>query len=213
MKYTDICPAVLAEDQAAYEQQITNVVPFATRVHIDIVDGTFAPNQTVGASDVWWPGGMRADIHVMYERPHEIIDTLIALDPQLVIVHAEAQGDFMSFAKKMHYNGIEAGVALLPQTPVEIIRSAIDHIDHVLIFSGDLGKYGGQANLDLLQKVKDIRALTMRAEISWDGGVNVDNARVLAEAGVEVLISGGFIQKAENPAQAYQSLKATLLDK
>ncbi len=205
-----ICPSVLATYSEEYKRQIERVAPFATRLHIDIADGVFAPNKTIDASEVWWPGGVQADIHVMYRRPIEVIDTLIALGPQLVIMHAEAEGDFITLAKQLHYHGIQAGVALLPKTPVDIIKPAIDLIDHVMIFSGDLGHYGGQIDLGLLEKAKHIRALSKRAEIGWDGGVTDENIKALADGGVEMIVSGGYIQKAPDAQRAYDTLKAQL---
>lgn len=207
---TDICPAILATYPEEYKRQIERVTPFATRLHIDIADGVFAPNKTVSASDVWWPGGVRADIHVMHRRPIEIIDTLIALGPQLVIVHAEAEGDFMTLAKQLHFHGIEAGVALLPKTPVDLIRPALEVVDHVLIFSGDLGHYGGRTDLGLLEKAQQLRGLSKRIEIGWDGGVTDQNIKALVEGGVEVAVSGGFIQKATDAQAAYTALKVAI---
>lgn len=207
---TDICPAILATDQAEYERQIKRVAPFATRLHIDIADGVFAPQKTIDASDIWWPGGVRADIHVMHKRPADILDVLIALGPQLVIVHAEADGDFIALSKELHYHGIEAGVALLPATPVNLIKSSIDSIDHVLVFSGDLGHYGGEADLSLLAKAKEVRAASHRVEIGWDGGATDANVRLLADGGIEVITSGGFIQKSANPQGAFEALQRSL---
>lgn len=204
----DICPSILATYAEEYTRQVERVAPFATRVHIDIADGIFAPNKTIEPSDIWWPGGIRADLHVMYRRPIEIMDSLIALSPQLVIVHAEAEGDFMVLAKRLHFHGIEAGIALLPETPVEYILPGIEQIDHILLFSGDIGHFGGVANLSILDKATQIRQHSHRVEIGWDGGALPDNVSHIAEAGVEVIISGGFIQKAENSAEAYATLKA-----
>lgn len=113
----------------------------------------------------------------------------------------------MTVAKQLHYHGIEAGVALLPKTPVELIRPAIDIVDHVLVFSGDLGHYGGQLDLTHLEKVKQLRRMNHRIEIGWDGGVTDKNIRQLVEGGVEVAVSGGFIQKAHDPSGAYMKLK------
>lgn len=203
----DICPSILATYAEEYARQIERVSLFATRLHIDIADGVFAPNKTLSAADVWWPGGLRADLHVMYRRPIEIMDTLIALGPQLVIVHAEAEGDFLTLAKRLHFHGIEAGIALLPRTPIEDILPGIDLIDHVLLFSGDLGHYGGVADMSILEKAKQIRSYSHRIEIGWDGGVLPENVKTIADSGVEVIISGGFIQKAENSAIAYDTLK------
>jgi ribulose-phosphate 3-epimerase len=109
----------------------------------------------------------------------------------------------------MHRHGIETGIALLQETPVEAIVPALPLIDHVLIFSGTLGKVGGTADLGLLDKVAALRQLKPQLEIGWDGGINDTNARQLVEGGVSILNVGGFIQKAADPEAAY----ATLVDK
>jgi len=203
---TEICPSILASYAEEYRRQIEHVASFSHRLHIDVADGIFAPNKTIHPSEIWWPGGVRADVHVMYKRPIEVIDILIAMQPQLVIMHAEAEGDFVTLAKRLHYHGIEAGVALLPNTPAEYIRPGIDLVDHVLIFSGDLGHYGGKADLTQLEKVKKVRNMSKRVEISWDGGAAPDNVGQLSAGGVEVIVSGGFIQKARDPKAAYEQL-------
>lgn len=202
-----ICPAILATYEEEYKRQIERVAYFSTRLHIDYADGVFAPNKTIDATNIWWPGGVRADIHVMHKRPIEILDTLIALSPQLVILHAEAEGDFITFAKQLHYHGIEAGVAILPKTPVSMIAPALNIIDHVMIFSGDLGHYGGEVDLGLIEKAKQIRKLNHRIEIGWDGGVTDSNIGQLVKGGIEVIVSGGYILKAQDAALAYNNLK------
>jgi ribulose-phosphate 3-epimerase len=206
----DVTPSITATYSEEYNRQIERIAPFATRIHIDISDGIFTPNKLIDANEVWWPGGIRADVHVMYKRPVEVIDAVIALAPQLVILHAESEGDFMYLAKQLHFHGIEAGIALLPGTPVEFIRPGIDVIDHVLIFSGDPGHYGGHANLDLLEKVKAVREMSKRVEIGWDGGVSDQNIKPLVDGGVEVAVSGGYILKAPKPLDAYEQLVASI---
>jgi ribulose-phosphate 3-epimerase len=79
-------------------------------------------------------------------------------------------------------------------------------IDHVLIFSGDLGHFGGKANLSLLGKASELKALKPHVEIGWDGGVNEENALTLVNNGIDVLNTGGFIQRASDPASAYATL-------
>jgi ribulose-phosphate 3-epimerase len=205
----DICPTVDAENPHAYREQMERIAPFARRVHIDLGDGEFTPNKLVPIPDIWWPGGMRADLHVMYRRPAEHLDALMALGPQLVIVQAEADGDFLTFAEQLHRHGIEAGVALLQATSPEIIKPGLELIDHVLIFSGNLGHQGGsRADLQLLEKVKTIKAMKPTIEIAWDGGVNDQNIKQLIAGGVEVVNVGGFIQGAPDAAAAYNRLAA-----
>lgn len=210
-RIVDIAPSIMASHADAYAEQIERVASVAQRLHIDIADGIFAPNRTVGASEIWWPGGILADVHVMYRRPIEVLDALIALKPQLVIMHAEAEGDFMLAAKRLHYHGIQAGVALLPQTPVAYIQEAIEVVDHVLIFGGDLGHYAQEADMAQLEKAHAVRGLSPRIEISWDGGVNEQNIRAIAEAGVDVIVSGGFLQRAPDVREAYATLKKALV--
>ncbi|QQS18477.1 hypothetical protein IPL68_07950 [Candidatus Saccharibacteria bacterium] len=119
-----------------------------------------------------------------------------ALGPQLVIVHAEADGDFMAFAREMHRHGIEAGVSILRETPVEAIIGALEVIDHVLIFAGTLGHNTGPegVNLDVLAKATQLRQLKPQLEIGWDGGANDTNARQLMEGGVDVINCGGYLR-------------------
>lgn len=203
-----ICPTVLAGTPEEYKAQIERVAQFATRLHLDVADGDFAPTKTISLDQVWWPGGVRADLHVMYRRPFDHVKMYLSLGPQMVIVHAEAEGTFVPFAELMHRHGIEVGVALQPVTPVSLIRPALNWIDHVLIFSGNLGHFGGQADLRLITKIKELRELKPQLEIGWDGGINDRNARALAMSGVDVLNVGGFIQHAADPQAAY-----TLLDR
>lgn len=205
-----IVPTIDATTADEFRKQISLVSNFAVRLHIDVADGEMTPQALVPINDIWWPGGVRADVHVMYKRPMAHLPALIALSPQLVIMHAESEGDFAKASEALHSHGIEAGVALLPETPVTLIESGLAFIDHVLIFSGTLGSFGGTADLALLDKVKYLKRLKPQLEIGWDGGVNEQNVRGLAQAGVEVLNTGGFIHKAQDPHLAYATLVAEI---
>lgn len=206
----EICPTVTTDDPYVYKKQIDETLQYAHRLHIDLSDGIFTRNKLMEIEDVWWPGGVRADLHVMYQDPFQHLQALLALRPQLIIVHAEAEGDFMHFAASAHHYGIEVGVALLPETPVEAIQPALEVIDHVLIFSGNLGHFGGHADMGLLGKVQRLRDLKPRLEIGWDGGVSADNAKVLAAGGVDVLNAGGYLHGAKDSNAAYATLKAAI---
>jgi ribulose-phosphate 3-epimerase len=202
-----ICPTVLAGNADEYRDQIERIAQFAVRVHIDLADGRFAPTKTISVDQVWWPGGMRADLHVMHKEPFVHAALLLDLRPQLIIVHAEAEGDFMAFADMAHRVGVEVGVALKPETQPALLQPALDRIDHVLVFSGNLGHFGGQANTHLLTKVLQLKKMKPTLEIGWDGGVNDKNAATLAAGGVDVLNTGGYIQHAAHPGDAYGSLQ------
>jgi ribulose-phosphate 3-epimerase len=206
-----ICPTITAYDPHEYREQMERVQPFAERVHIDLMDGHFAPTKSPGLKHVWWPDTLAADIHLMYQRPLPHLPTLIKLRPRLVIIHAEADADHIQFSKDLRRVGIRAGLALLHDTPADQVKSIVKSFDHLLVFSGHLGYHGGQADLGLLDKVKELSKLNSHAEIGWDGGITDQNVRQLAVAGVDVLNVGGFIQQAEDPQKVYKELERTIL--
>lgn len=203
-----ICPTVTAYDMAEYTAQLRRAAEFADRIHIDLMDGQFAPTKSPELKDLWLPHGPLIDIHLMYQKPMEQLEALIHLKPHMVIVHNEVEVHHMHFSAALHKEGIKTGLAILPETPIEWAYQIMHSFDQVLIFSGNLGHHGGHANLELLDKVHKVKQHHPEAEIAWDGGINADNARQLIEAGVEVLNTGGYIQKADDPAAAYATLKA-----
>ncbi len=202
-----VCPTItpISADPHEFREQLERV-SFAPRVQIDLMDGRFAPNKNLNPIQVWWTEGMLADIHLMYEKPAEHIETLVSLQPHMVILHAEAEGDIAGFIRHIQRFGIRAGVALLPETSIASVYDCIEVADHVLIFSGTLGQFGGTTQLEYLEKIPEIRAIKPAIEIGWDGGVNTTNIAQLAEGGVDVLNVGGAIQNADEPQAAYEEL-------
>lgn len=205
-----ICPTVLAANPHDFKAQIDRLQPFAGRIHIDLMDGKFAKPKSISPEHIWWPPGVDVDLHVMYKKPFAINHYYESMPLRTVIVHAEAKGDFMEFAAAMKRSGKKVGVALLAATAVDTIAGGLEMIDHVLIFSGHLGHFGGKADPALLPKIKQLRALKPSLEIGWDGGINDRNAAALSAAGIDVLNVGGYIQHAENPTSAYRHLESVI---
>jgi len=205
-----ICPTVTAFNEHEYKQQLDKITPFAKRIHIDLMDGLFAPTKSPELDKIWWPHSVKADIHLMYRNPMDYLDKIIALRPRMVIVHNEAHVHHMHFAAELHKAGILAGLAILRDTPIEYAYQIMHSFDQVLVFSGKLGYHGGQADLGLIEKVHKIKAHHPNAEIAWDGGITDSNAKQLIDAGVDVLNVGGFIQKSDDPASAYAKLKEVI---
>ncbi|MFO0886808.1 MAG: hypothetical protein U0413_01090 [Candidatus Saccharimonadales bacterium] len=201
-----ICPTVLASDAHDYQTQINKVSSFASRIQIDLTDGVFAKSPTIALEQVWVPEGLRADLHLMYKTPADFLDEAIKLKPHMIIVHAEADGNFIKIADKIHKAEIKVGVAILPKTSTHTIKPSLSVIDHVLIFSGDLGKFGGVADLDLLKKIVQLKEWKEDLEFGWDGGINESNAKQLVMGGVRVLNVGGYIQNSPTPKQNYDKL-------
>jgi len=202
-----ICPTILANNAHIYRTQLERIEEFAKRIQIDLTDGEFAPTNTINPVQAYWPAGVDVDIHLMYKKPSQQLEQLIHMGPNMIILHAEAEGELLEMFNDIGAAGIEAGVALLKETRVEDAKQLIEVADHVLIFSGDLGKFGGKVDESLFTKIRQVKEINPSAEIGWDGGVNVDNALELVRAGVDVLNVGGFIQKSDNPQAAYAILE------
>ena len=202
-----ITPAILAENAAQYKEQVDRITGFAERVHIDISDGEFAPTLTVSIPELWAPEGWMVDIHAMVDKLDEYIPKLIALRPNMIIVHAEAKGDVQTTLTQIRQAGINARLTLLRSTVPRTVEEMIKLADHVMIFSGELGRFGGNASLMQLEKIRLIKSINPGVEIGWDGGVSIDNAYSLVQGGVNVLNVGGVIQKASDPHAIFSKLQ------
>jgi len=202
----EVAPTITTETLDEYKASIDMLTPFASRVHVDVSDGEFTPNFLLGEGQLFWPTEWEVDIHAMLKRPSEHLAQLIALKPSLIVFHAEIEEDRAAIINQIKAAGIKAGIALLKTTVPSEIADIIKLVDHVLIFSGDLGKQGGTASLMQLEKVRLVKAINPSAEIGWDGGVNIENAYTLAQGNVNVLNVGGAISHAEDPGVAYAAL-------
>lgn len=207
-----ICPTVTcqSEDLHEYRTQMERVENLSNRIQVDLMDGEFAPTKTPDIDKIWFPEGVQVDLHLMYQHPADVLNDVLELNPSMLIVHKEAHVDFATLSGALRASGIKVGLAILPETPVSDCLDELEFVDHVLIFSGDLGHFGGTADLDLLKKVDQLKRYKPSLEIGWDGGVNAENAKQLAEGGVDVLNVGGFIQTSDNPKAAYEQLSNLL---
>lgn len=203
-----ICPTITASTEQEYREQIEMVARYVERIHLDLADGKFAPTKLISPQDAWWPVGLKADLHLMYEDPLPAARIILEHKPNMIVVQAEAKGNFEEVLRLCRSLGVSVGVALLAKTPAMTIVPALDKIDHVLIFSGNLGYQGGSVvDFSLLDKVNFLKSRKPGLEIGWDGGVNDQNVSRLILGGVDVLNVGGYIQKSDNPQKALQILK------
>src|SRR4051812_2370362 len=104
-----ICPSLTFESPQEYTSYLETLAQFATRVHIDVMDGDLAPTRSISLPQVWWPKEMTADIHMMYRRPLEHIEQLVSMEPSLVVIHPEALGDLRGFGEHIKKFGIKFG--------------------------------------------------------------------------------------------------------
>lgn len=205
-----ICPTVTAYNLEQYNLQIAKLSPISKRIHIDLMDGHFAPSLSPNVQDLWLPKTISCDIHFMYQRPMDYLHQLIKLEPRMVIIHNEAEVHHMLFAAYLHQAGILAGLAILQETPIEYAYQIMHSYDQVLIFSGKLGYHGGVADLSQLEKVLKIKQHHPEAEIAWDGGINLDNITAIKQAGVDVYNVGGYLMNSRDIRQAYAKLEEAI---
>ncbi len=203
-----ICPTVTvgSDDLHEYRQQMEKVENFTDRIQVDLMDGDLAPVTSPAIDKIWFPENLRVDLHLMFRNPADVLNEVLDLKPKLLIVHAESNVDIPTLHLALSQEGIDLGLALLPQTEASAILDDLPYIKHILIFSGDLGHFGGTADLGLLRKVKQLKSYKPELEFGWDGGVNDQNAKALADGGVDVLNAGGYIQNDPDPRAAYQRL-------
>lgn len=204
-----------SDDPHVFRTLMEQFGSLAPRLQIDLMDGQFAPHHNTDPSQIWWPEGVQADIHLMYLYPEEAVRTLLTLHPHMIIIHAEAHGNLPEILGEIQEAGVKAGVSLLRTTLADDARELIEIADHVLLFGGELGG-DGVAELAALDKVSHVRDIHVnlsddedaRVELGWDGGANEGNVVLLAGSGIDVINVGGALRHAENPAYTYERLVA-----
>ena len=210
IRTVSIVPAILTDNKQDFRSQIEKINTFTRRVQIDVTDGVFAPTPSLDITNVWWPKNWEADLHLMAAKPSEHLDTILKLNPSLCILHAEASEDLTPVFEKLKEAGIKIGIALLPSTFPGLAEHYIEMADHVLVFAGQLGAQGAQANLMQMEKIPLIRKMKPEVEIGWDGGANLSNVRALAHADLDVINVGSAISQADNPAEMFNQLVAEI---
>ena len=204
-----VVPTITTDDPHEYREQMELIATFSEGVHLDFADGEFAPTELLPLATAWRDEQLITHAHIMYQRPLEVMSDIIRLDADLVILHAESD-DVETCLEQLQENGTRTGLALLPETPMSVLADYKDLFDHVLVFGGNLGYQGGEADLDQLEKVTKIKKMYPDVEIAWDGGVSKATIRQIADAGATVLNVGSAVKKAENPKKAYDELVSLL---
>jgi ribulose-phosphate 3-epimerase len=210
----EIAPSILSADFRRLGEQIAVVEQAgASYIHVDVMDGHFTPNLTVGPFIVEWvrkATKLPIDAHLMIENPDNFIGAFARAGANMISVHPEATYHLDRTLNHIRQAGCQAGVVLNPATPLAMIEEVVAEIDYVLLMSVNPG-FGGQkfipSSLDKLRRLRNlIRMKSSPARIEIDGGVGLNNVAEVVAAGAEILVAGSAVFGAENPAEALKEL-------
>lgn len=212
---TKIAPSILAADFARLKEEIEEVDKGgAEYIHIDVMDGHFVPNITIGpliVEAVRPHTDKVLDVHLMIAQPDQYIEAFASAGADIISVHVEACPHLHRTIELIKKSGKKAGVVLNPATPVQSILPILKEVDLVLFMTVNPG-FGGQAFIpEVMDKVKELRGIIdekqYKAEIEIDGGVNEKTAKLCVEAGADVLVAGSAIYSQEDRAQAIAAIR------
>ena len=206
MKKIQISPSILAADFSQLGNEIKRLEEGgADMVHVDVMDGHFVPNLTIGPPVIKALkkySSLPFDVHLMISPVHNYIQAYSDAGADVITIHPEATDNLSSSILKIKEVDKKVGVSLNPETKVDIIKEFLDEIDLVLIMSVNPG-FGGQKFMpEVLTKIKDLKKIQeerkLNFDIEIDGGINFDNSKLAIKAGANILVSGTTIFKSNN---------------
>lgn len=210
-----IAPSILSADYASLKTDIEKVKNGgADLLHIDVMDGHFVPNISIGVpvvKSIRKATDMFFDCHLMISKPYDYIEEFAAAGADMISFHIESESDTAKTVDKIIASGVKPAIAVKPNTDIDVVSEYIDKLAMVLVMTVEPG-FGGQSFMsDMLPKIKKLRETANKVNpnllIQVDGGIVPQTAGLCIEAGADVLVSGSYIFGADNIGAAIDSLR------
>jgi ribulose-phosphate 3-epimerase len=210
-----LAPSILSADFANLERDIKMVeAAGAELLHIDVMDGHFVPNITIGApvvKSLRKVSNMVFDVHLMISKPEEYISDFAAAGADIITVHAEAATHLHRLIQMIKKESCKAAVALNPATPLNVLDYVLEDLDMVLIMSVNPG-FGGQKFIgSALEKIKALKAIIdkkqLNIDIQVDGGIGLDNIAEVVGCGANVIVAGSAVFNSPDPTETIKKMK------
>lgn len=205
-----IAPSILSADFSRLGEDIESVSA-AEFIHIDVMDGCFVPNISIGIPVVKSIRKVTAqifDVHLMIVEPQKYVKQFCMAGADFVTVHLEASAEenIIAALKIIRECGKKAGLSVKPGTPAKALIPFLDYVDMILVMTVEPG-FGGQKFMaDMLPKIREIKQLTSKP-IEVDGGIDFETGKLCIEAGAEILVAGSFVFKSENRNETINKLR------
>ena len=203
----EIAPSMLGADFGEMRKAAELVAPESGYLHMDVMDGHFVPNLTMGSDLVKSLKGIGPlDVHLMITDPCHFIDDFASAGAEIISVHIEANNpkEALELIRK---HDIKAGIALNPSTPEEAIDSIVDYADMILVMSVEPGYCGQSFHEDTINRVRNFKEKYPSKLIEVDGGVSTKNSQQLIEAGADILVAGSAVFNSDNPINIIKLMK------
>lgn len=207
-----VSPSLLSADFSCLGEEIKKVeAAGADFLHIDVMDGHFVPNITIGpvvVKNIRKVTKLPLDVHLMIENPQNFIDSFVESGSDMITLHIETinASDYRLQAERLKKKKIKLGISLNPATPLEKIEGLLESCDFVLVMSVNPGFSGQEFIPEVILKIKRLGSI-FKGDIFVDGGINQETAKLVVEAGANVLAAGSYIFKSKDYKEAIRRLK------